>query len=77
MGKNIPNGLKIYQNGHKYTKMGIKYTYWPQNRPNVQKLQHLPLQDPPKFTQIVIFGLKIYHLATPHCVERVAGARLF
>jgi hypothetical protein len=26
--------------------------------------QHLPLQDPPKFTQIGIFGLKICHLAT-------------
>jgi hypothetical protein len=26
--------------------------------------QHLPLQDPPKFTQIWIFGLKTDHLAT-------------
>jgi hypothetical protein len=26
--------------------------------------QHLPLQDPPKFTQSGIFGLKICHLAT-------------
>jgi hypothetical protein len=26
--------------------------------------QHLPLQDPPTLTQIAIFGLKIYHLAT-------------
>jgi hypothetical protein len=26
--------------------------------------QHLPLHKPPKFTQIVIFGLKINHLAT-------------
>jgi hypothetical protein len=26
--------------------------------------QHFPLQDPPKFTQIDIFGLKIFHLAT-------------
>jgi hypothetical protein len=26
--------------------------------------QHFPLQDPPKFTQIGIFGLKTYHLAT-------------
>jgi hypothetical protein len=31
--------------------------------------QHLPLQDPQKFTQIGIFGLKICHLAT-----MVAGA---
>jgi hypothetical protein len=26
--------------------------------------RHRPLQDPPKFTQIGIFGLNIYHLAT-------------
>jgi hypothetical protein len=26
--------------------------------------QHLSLQDTPKFTQIGIFGFKIYHLAT-------------
>jgi hypothetical protein len=26
--------------------------------------QHLQLQDPPKFTQIWIFGLKTNHLAT-------------
>jgi hypothetical protein len=39
----IPNGHKIYQ-----------------IRPNGHKMyQHLPLQDPPKFTQIGIFGLKI------------------
>jgi hypothetical protein len=25
--------------------------------------QHLPFQDPAKFTQIGIFGLKIFHLA--------------
>jgi hypothetical protein len=28
------------------------------------KIKHLPLQDPQKFTQIGIFGLKMYHLAT-------------
>jgi hypothetical protein len=28
------------------------------------KYQHRPLQDLPKFTQIGIFGLKIYQLAT-------------
>jgi hypothetical protein len=45
--------------------MSIKYFKWPSNRPNVRKIyQHLPLQDPPKFTQTWIFGLKIYHLAT-------------
>jgi hypothetical protein len=27
-------------------------------------MYHLPLQDPPKFAQIAIFGLKICHLAT-------------
>jgi hypothetical protein len=27
--------------------------------------QYLPLQDPPKFTQIRIFGFKRCHLATP------------
>jgi hypothetical protein len=35
------------------------------NFPNGRKIyQHLPLQDPPKFIQIWIFGLKINHLAT-------------
>jgi hypothetical protein len=35
------------------------------NRPNGKMIyQHLPLKDPTKFTQIGIFGLKIYHLAT-------------
>jgi hypothetical protein len=56
--QNIPNGHKIYQ-------MAIKYTKWPQNIPNGRKIcQHFQLQDPPIFTQIRIFGLKIYHLAT-------------
>jgi hypothetical protein len=45
--------------------MAVKYIKCPYNRPNVHKTyQHLPLQDPPKFTQIANFGLKIYHLAT-------------
>jgi hypothetical protein len=58
MGRNIPNYHKIYQ-------MALKYTNWPQIRPNVHKIyQLLPLQGPPKFIQIGIFGLKIYHLAT-------------
>jgi hypothetical protein len=35
--------------------------------------QHLPLQDPPKFTQNGIFGLKIYHLAT---LVRADGSQL-
>jgi hypothetical protein len=51
----------------------VKYTKWPQSIPNGQKIdqidikyvyRHLPLQVPPKFTQIGIFGLKICHLAT-------------
>jgi hypothetical protein len=45
--ENIPNGLKIYQNGRKIYQMD----------------QHLPLQVPPKFTQIRILGLKLRHLA--------------
>jgi hypothetical protein len=36
--------------------MAVKSTKWPYNIPT--------LQDPPKFTQIGIFGLKIFHLAT-------------
>jgi hypothetical protein len=40
-------------NGRKMKQIAIKYVY-----------QHLPLQDAPNFTQIVNFGLKIYHLAT-------------
>jgi hypothetical protein len=45
--------------------MATKYTKWQQNIPNNHKIyKHLPLQDPPKFTQIGIFSLKIGHLAT-------------
>jgi hypothetical protein len=50
-GKCIPNNYKMYQMAIKY-KNGCKI------------YQHLPLQDPPKFTQIWIFGLKRNHLAT-------------
>jgi hypothetical protein len=67
---NIPKLGKIYQITTKYTKwpyyicngckidqMVIKYLY-----------QDFPYQDPPKFTQIWIFGLKTNHLATlPRC----------
>jgi hypothetical protein len=50
---------------NKYTKRHIKYTKLPQHAPNGHKIyQHLPLQDPPKFNQIGILGLKKYHLAT-------------
>jgi hypothetical protein len=69
MDLNILNQEKTYQ-------ITIKYTQWPQNiqmavnRPNGNKMcQHLPLLDPPKCTQIGIFGLKMCHLATLHGVN--------
>jgi hypothetical protein len=40
-------------NGRRIDQMTIKYVYY-----------QLPLQGPPKFTQIGSFGLNIYHLAT-------------
>jgi hypothetical protein len=43
------------------------------NIPNGHKIyQHFSFQDPPKITQIGIFGLKIYHLATlpRRCAEK-------
>jgi hypothetical protein len=56
---------KMYQNGGKIYQMPVKYAKWTENRPNGLKIfQHLPLQDPPKLTQIGIFGLKRNHLAT-------------
>jgi hypothetical protein len=56
-GKYIPND-------HRIERMASKYTEWPQNIPNGHKMyQHFPLQDPPKYTKIGIFGLKIYYLA--------------
>jgi predicted secreted protein len=63
--RNIPKTGGNVQNNHKIFKMATKYTKWQLNRPKGHKIyQHLPLQDPPKFTQIGIFGLKIWHLAT-------------
>jgi hypothetical protein len=61
----------IYQNGTKYTKFtkgknvpkGHIYTKWPKNILNGTKI-YLSFQGPPKNTQIGIFGMKIYHLAT-------------
>jgi hypothetical protein len=45
--------------------MATKYTKLWQNRANDRKMYHyLPLQVPPIFTKIGIFGLKIKHLAT-------------
>jgi hypothetical protein len=37
-----------------------------------KKNQHLPLQDPPIFTQIGIFGSKRNHLATLDMSEKIA-----
>jgi hypothetical protein len=60
-GKNIPNNHKIYQIATKYTKL-------PQNRPKGYKIyQQLPLQDPPKFTQIGIFGSENKPSGNPVC----------
>jgi hypothetical protein len=45
--------------------MAVKYFQLPENRPNGYKIyQDFLLQDPQKFTQIGIFGLKTNHLAT-------------
>jgi hypothetical protein len=35
--------------------------------------QHFPFKGPPKYTQIGIFGLQIYHLATLKTILAVAG----
>jgi hypothetical protein len=52
-------------NDHKIAKSAIKFTKWPENCPNGHNIyQNRPLQDPQKFTQIELFGLKMYHLAT-------------
>jgi hypothetical protein len=63
-GKNIPNGHELYQSAINM------YTKWPGHGPNGKNIPLcLPLQYPPKFTQIEIFGWKIYHLATPLSVK--------
>jgi hypothetical protein len=51
LSQNVPKGHKIYY-------LAVKKTEGP------YKFQHLQLQDLQKFTQIVIFGLKIY---VPSC----------
>jgi hypothetical protein len=57
-GENVPNDHEIYHSA-------IKYTKWAENLPNgLEIYQNLPLQEPPKFTQIGIFVLKTNHLAT-------------
>jgi hypothetical protein len=56
-GENIPEEHKLYQKA-------INYTKWWLNIPNGHEMQqHFPFQGPRKFTQVWIFGLKIYHLA--------------
>jgi hypothetical protein len=58
-GTGLPDFLGAkYQNEKKDTKL-------PRTMPNAhKKYQLLPLQDPPKFTQFWIFGLKTNHLVT-------------
>jgi hypothetical protein len=53
MAENYNNWTHIVSNGH---KIGTLYGH--------KTNQHFPIQGPPKFTQIGIFGLKINHLAT-------------
>jgi hypothetical protein len=62
----------IYQNGEKYTRFTTKYTKLPQTILNGRKIDQMSIKytnifhckDPTKFTQIALFCLKIYHLAT-------------
>jgi hypothetical protein len=57
--------------------MAIKYFQLPQNRPNVYKIyQDFSFQDPPKFTQIGIFGLKTNHLATLGDIDKYSASRI-
>jgi hypothetical protein len=52
-----------YQKDHQAYQIAKKYTKWSENWTNCLKIfQHLPLFDPPKFTQIGSLGLKLYHL---------------
>jgi hypothetical protein len=45
--------------------MASKFIQWPQNIPNGHKtFQQFPFCGPPKYTQISIFVMKMYHLAT-------------
>jgi hypothetical protein len=74
----LPNNPEIFQIAHKVYHIATKYTTLPQNIPHCHKIyqiatkytkwpynyQRLPLQHPPKFTQIGLLGLKICHLAT-------------
>jgi hypothetical protein len=41
------------------SQITLNYPNWPQNRPNGNKIYpRIPLQDPPKFTQIGDFGFE-------------------
>jgi hypothetical protein len=52
--------------------MATKYTKWPWNGPNGHKIyQHFQLQDPPRFSQIGIFGLKTNKSGNPGCKPNV------
>jgi hypothetical protein len=54
----LPNGRKIHE-------LAVLYSKW------TKIFQPFPIQGPPKFTQIGIFSLKIYHLATLLQTQRV------
>jgi hypothetical protein len=54
--KNLLKDYKIYQIVIKLSKV-----------PKISR--HFPFQDPAKFTQILILGMKTYHLATLEAVE--------
>jgi hypothetical protein len=56
---------KMYQMTGKYTKWPCNmYTKLSRNRPNGHKICQHPGQDPKKFTQIGIFGSKIWQPCT-------------
>jgi hypothetical protein len=60
-GENTYTKLQLnYQNGLKIYQLAVKYSKWPWNI-----VPTFSFQGPPKFTQVWIFGLKTYHLATP------------
>jgi hypothetical protein len=47
---------KYISTDHKISRMTTKYTKWTEHLPNGYKIcHHLPLQDPPKFTQTGIW----------------------
>jgi hypothetical protein len=52
----VPNNQEIYQMYINLWQMAVKYS---------KINQHIILQDPPKFTQICFFGLKIITIWQP------------